>query len=184
MPADLVGTDPLSDITVLKLRPGHAAQRSRRPRFGDSSTVRRGDQVLAMGSPRALSQSVTLGVASNTEMTMPGRSTLELDGEDVGSLVRWIGHDAAIYPGNSGGPLVNLAGEIIGVNEISLGLSGAIPGNLAKQVTDAIIREGRVRRSWPGIEVQPTVGLNVEAGALVSWVASGSPAAAAGLQAG
>ena len=57
-------------------------------------------------------------------------------------------------------------------------------GNLAKQVTDAIIRDGRVRRSWPGIEVQPTVGVNVKAGALVSWVASGSPAAAAGLQAG
>jgi len=183
VPADLVGTDALSDITVLKLRPA-TPRKFPAARFGDSSTVRRGDQVLAMGSPRALSQSVTLGVASNTEMTMPGRSTLELDGEDVGSLVRWIGHDAAIYPGNSGGPLVNLAGEIIGVNEISLGLSGAIPGNLAKQVTDAIIREGRVRRSWPGVEVQATLGLNVKAGALVSWVASGSPAAAAGLQAG
>jgi serine protease Do len=183
VPAELIGTDALADITVLKLRPA-TPRKFPAARFGDSSTVRRGDQVLAMGSPRALSQSVTLGVASNTEMTMPGRSTLELDGEDVGSLVRWIGHDAAIYPGNSGGPLVNLAGEIIGVNEISLGLSGAIPGNLAKQVTDAIIREGRVRRSWPGIEVQPTVGLNVKTGALVSWVASGSPAAAAGLQAG
>jgi serine protease Do len=183
VPADLVGTDPLSDITVLKLRPA-TPRTFPAARFGDSSKVRRGDPVLAMGSPRALSQSVTEGVASNTEMTMPGRSTLDLDGEDVGSLVRWIGHDAAIYPGNSGGPLVNLAGEIIGVNEISLGLSGAIPGNLAKQVADAIIRDGRVRRSWPGIEVQPTVGVNVKAGALVSWVAAGSPAAAAGVQAG
>ncbi len=183
VPADLIGTDPLSDITVLKLRP---AKPRTFPvaRFGDSSTVRRGDPVLAMGSPRALSQSVTLGVASNTEMTMPGRSALDLDGEDVGSLVRWIGHDAAIYPGNSGGPLVNLAGEIIGVNEISLGLSGAIPGNLARQVANAIIKEGRVRRSWPGVEVQPTVGAAMRAGALVSWVASGSPAAAAGLRAG
>lgn len=188
LPADLVGTDPLSDITVLKLRPAT-------PRtfpvatFGDSSTVRRGDHVLAMGSPRALSQSVTLGVASNTEMTMPGRASLDLDGEDVGSLVRWIGHDAAIYPGNSGGPLVNMAGEIIGVNEISLGLSGAIPGNLAKQVAGAIIREGRVRRAWSGIEVQPTIGSRGRPGAplkgtLVSWVASGSPAAAAGLRPG
>ena len=183
IPADLIGTDPLSDITVLKLRP---AKPRTFPvaRFGDSSTLKRGDPVLAMGSPRALSQSVTLGVASNTEMTMPGRSSLDLDGEDVGSLVRWIGHDAAIYPGNSGGPLVNLAGEIIGVNEISLGLSGAIPGNLARQVANALIKEGRVRRSWPGIEVQPTVGSAVSAGALVSWVASGSPAAAAGLRAG
>ena len=183
VPADLIGTDPLSDITVLKLRPA-TPRTFPVARFGDSSTVRRGDQVLAMGSPRALSQSVTLGVASNTEMTMPGRSALDLDGEDVGSLVRWIGHDAAIYPGNSGGPLVNLAGEIIGVNEISLGLSGAIPGNLARQVANAIIKEGRVRRSWPGIEVQPTVGDLVRTGALISWVASGSPAASAGLQPG
>ena len=183
VPADLVGTDPLSDITVLKLRPA-TPRTFPAAGFGDSSTVRRGDPVLAMGSPRALSQSVTLGVASNTEMTLPGRSALDLDGEDVGSLVRWIGHDAAIYPGNSGGPLVNLAGQIIGVNEINLGLSGAIPGNLAKSVADAIIRGGRVRRSWAGIEVQPTVGGRVRGGALVSWVASGSPAAMAGLRAG
>jgi serine protease Do len=188
VPADLVGTDPLSDITVLKLRPA-TLRTFPAAKFGNSATVRRGDYVLAMGSPRALSQSVTLGVASNTEMTMPGRVSLDLDGEDVGSLVRWIGHDAAIYPGNSGGPLVNMAGEIIGVNEISLGLSGAIPGNLAKQVADAIIRDGRVRRSWSGIEVQPTIGPpgrpgGSAKGALVSWVASGSPAAAAGLRAG
>ena len=183
VPADLVGTDPLSDITVLKLRPA-APRTFRGAKFGDSSTVRRGDHVLAMGSPRALSQSVTLGVASNTEMTMPGRTSLDLDGEDVGSLVRWIGHDAAIYPGNSGGPLVNMAGEIIGVNEISLGLSGAIPGNLARQVAETIIREGRVRRSWAGIEVQPTIGAHARTGALVSWVANGSPAAAAGLRPG
>jgi serine protease Do len=183
VPAVLVGTDPLTDITVLKLRPA-SPRTFPAAKFGDSSTVRRGDQVLAMGSPRALSQSVTLGVASNTEMTMPGRSALDLDGEDVGSIVRWIGHDAAIYPGNSGGPLVNLAGQIIGVNEISLGLSGAIPGNLVKQVTDAIIRDGRVRRSWAGVEVQARVGTPARAGALVSWVASGSPAAAAGLRAG
>jgi serine protease Do len=184
IPADLVGTDPLSDITVLKLRPA-APRRFPAARFGDSSTLRRGDPVIAMGSPRALSQSVTVGVASNTEMTMPGRSTLDLDGEDVGSIVRWIGHDAAIYPGNSGGPLVNVAGEIIGVNEISLGLSGAIPGNLAKQVVDAIVKEGRVRRSWPGLDIQPLVGPQASAdGALISWVAGESPAAAAGLRAG
>jgi len=67
----------------------------------------RGRTVLAMGSPRALSQSVTVGVASNSEMTNAGRSSRDLDGEDVGSIVRWIGHDAPIYPGNSGGPLVS-----------------------------------------------------------------------------
>ena len=67
-----------------------------------------------------------------------------LDGEDVGTIVKWIGHDAAIYPGNSGGPLVNMAGEIVGINEISYGLSGAIPANIAKGVVDAIERDGRV----------------------------------------
>jgi len=179
IPADLIGTDPLTDITVLKLRPP-SPRTFPVARFGDSAKLRRGDAVLAMGSPLALSQSVTVGVASNTEMTMPGgRSGLDLDGEDVGSIVRWIGHDAAIYPGNSGGPLVNLTGEIIGVNEISLGLGGAIPGNLAKQVADAIIRDGRVRRSWIGFEIQPRIkdrptAVQPSSGALISWVASGS----------
>src|SRR6266496_3575973 len=80
----------------------------------------------------------TLGIISNNEMVMPkffgplGR--MKLDGEDVGLLVRWFAHDAAIYGGNSGGPLVNLKGEVIGINEISLGLGGAIPGNLAHHV--------------------------------------------------
>ncbi len=63
-------------------------------------------------------------------MPQSGRG-LSLDGEDVGSIVRWIGHDAAIYPGNSGGPLVNLKGEIVGIIEIRFGLAGAIPANLA-----------------------------------------------------
>ena len=85
--------------------------------------------------------------------------------------MRWIGHDAAIYPGNSGGPLVNLSGEIVGVNEISFGLGGAIPSNLAQSVVDALIKDGRVKRSWTGIEVQPRIGDADETGALVAWVA-------------
>ncbi len=131
--AELIGTDPLTDIAVLKLKP-------EKPRefafatFGDSGALRVGDSILAMGSPMALSQSVTLGIISNTEMILPrfwgGAGAFRLDGEDVGSLVRWIGHDAAIYGGNSGGPLVNLRGQIVGINEISYGLAGAIPGNL------------------------------------------------------
>ena len=181
VPADLVGTDPLSDIAVLKLRPSS-------PRtfpaavFGRSAALQRGETVLAMGSPLSVSQSVTLGVVSNTELIMPRmfRTSMTLDGEDVGSIVRWIGHDAAIFPGNSGGPLVNLAGEIVGVNEISFGLAGAIPSDLAKAIVDALIKTGTVRRSWLGFEVQPLVGAATE-GALISWVAAGSPAATAGI---
>jgi serine protease Do len=186
--ADVVGTDPLSDITVVKLRPA-------KPRvfpvatFGDSSTLKVGDRVLALGSPFALSQSVTLGIISNTEMIMPALfwpfNRLRLEGEDVGSIVRWIAHDAAIYGGNSGGPLINLKGEIVGVNEISLGLAGAIPGNLAREVGFAIIRDGRVARSWIGLEAQPLLRSSTkDRGVLVSGTIAGSPAATAGFQAG
>ena len=121
--------------------------------------MRVGDTVLAMGSPLAMSQSVTLGIVSNIKMVMPeafSSSRFTLDGEDVGSLVRWIGHDADIYPGNSGGPLVNLKGQVIGINEISFGLSGAIPGNLAQRVARQIDREGEgqpqlARRGNPAV---------------------------------
>lgn len=188
VPADLVGTDPLSDIAVLKLRPA-------RPRtfpaasFGDPSKLRVGDRVLALGSPLALSQSVTMGIVSNTEMIMPGMfwpfNRMTLDGEDVGSLVRWIGHDAPIFGGNSGGPLVNMQGEIVGVNEISMGLAGAIPADLAKEVAQAIIRDGRVKRSWIGLEVQPLLkSTPLERGALVGGTIEGSPAARAGFESG
>ncbi len=183
--ADLVGTDPLSDIALLKLRPS-SPRTFAAAAFGDSASLVRGDPVLALGSPLALSQSVTLGIVSNTEMIMPRtmRGTFSLEGEDVGSIVRWIGHDAAIYPGNSGGPLINLQGEIVGVNEISFGLAGAIPGNLAKIVAQALMKNGRVRRSWTGLELQPTLSGDTRTGALVSWVADGSPAAKAGMQSG
>ena len=152
VPADLVGTDPLSDIAVIKLR-SESTGSFPAARFGDSSKLRHGDPVLAMGSP------------------------------NVGTIVRWIGHDAAIYPGNSGGPLVNLGGEIVGVNEIGVGLSGAIPSNLVRPVVDSLIRHGHVQRSWTGIHLQPRSGTS-GSGGLVSWVADGSPAAAAGLRAG
>jgi serine protease Do len=188
IPADLVGTDPLSDIAVLKLRPARPRQFPAAS-FGDPSKLRVGDRVLALGSPLALSQSVTMGIVSNTEMIMPGMfwpfNRMTLDGEDVGSLVRWIGHDAPIFGGNSGGPLVNLQGEIVGVNEISMGLAGAIPADLAKEVAQAIIREGRVRRSWIGLEVQPLLKSGaLERGALVGGTIEGSPAARAGFESG
>ena len=147
-----------------------------------------GDYVLAMGSPMALSQSVTLGIISNTEMTMPrfwgGDRRFRLDGEDVGSLVRWIGHDAAIYGGNSGGPLVNLRGEIIGINEISYGLGGAIPGNLAQSVADQLMAKGRVQRSWLGLDVQPLFKRSADKrGVLISGVIETFPGGQGGIQA-
>ena len=188
IPAELVGTDPLSDIAVLRLRPST-------PRtfpvasFGDVSTLKVGDRVLALGSPLALSQSVTMGIVSNTEMIMPGMfwpfNRMTLDGEDVGSIVRWIGHDAAIFGGNSGGPLVNLKGEIVGINEISLGLAGAIPADLARDVAESIIREGRVKRGWIGLEVQPLLSSSkATRGGLVGGTIEGSPSAEAGFASG
>ena len=186
--AELVGTDPLTDIAVIKLQP--AEQRTFPvAEFGDSGAVRVGDHVLAMGSPVALSQSATLGIISNVEMTMPHwvarRGGLEQDGEDVGSLVKWLGHDAAIYGGNSGGPLVDLEGRIIGINEIKMGLGGAIPGNLAEDVARQLIATGQVKRAWLGLDVQPRLKHSgAKRGVLVGGVIDSAPAAKAGLESG
>jgi serine protease Do len=187
--ADLVGTDPLSDIAVLLLRP-EKPRKFAAAQFGDASKLKVGDRVLALGSPLALSQSVTMGIVSNTEMILPGMfwpfNRMTLDGEDVGSIVRWIGHDAPIFGGNSGGPLVNMDGEIVGINEISLGLAGAIPADLAREVAESIVREGRVRRSWIGLEIQPLLAAERSAGrgGLVGGTIEGSPAEKAGFASG
>ena len=188
--ATLVGTDPLADIAVVRLNLDQWRKDVPLPvaRFGDSDALKVGDRVLAMGSPMALSQSVTLGIVSNVEMTFPDLlwpASFRLDGEETGTIVRWIGHDAQISPGNSGGPLVNLAGEIVGINEISFGLSGAIPGNLAREVAEQLIRDGEVRRAFLGLELQPLLRSSATSrGVLVSGVVADSPAKQAGLQAG
>lgn len=111
---------------------------------------------------------------------------MRLDGEYVGELVRWIGHDAVIYHGNSGGPLVNLRGEIVGVNEVGIGsLGGAIPSNLARKVAEELMEHGRVRRSWSGLVVQPLLkSSDADAGVLVGGVVEGSPGDEAGIRAG
>jgi len=188
--ATLVGTDPLADIAVLKLDLStrrNAGEKLPVAKFGNSDKVRVGDVVLAMGSPAGLSQSVTKGIVANAEMIAPASmGGLVLDGENVGELVRWIGHDAVIYPGNSGGPLVNLDGEIIGVNEVGIGsLGGAIPGNLARAIAQELIAKGRVTRSWIGVEVQPLLrSMTEEKGILVASVLPDSPAKEAGLKPG
>lgn len=185
--ADLVGSDALSDIAVLKLR-GAKGQTFPHAAFGDSSRVTPGERVFAMGSPLAFSQSVTMGIVSNTELVMPeesGSHWLMLDGEDVGSIVRWIAHDARIFPGNSGGPLVNGQGQVIGINEVDVGLGGAIPGNLAKAVAAQLIARGKVSRSWLGFSAQPLLkSQRAQRGVLLTGAVDGSPAALAGVQSG
>jgi len=182
--AERVGTDPLSDICVLRLAEGGPYPHAR---FGDSGRLKVGDTVLAMGSPASLSQSVTAGVVSNADLVLPRGllGQLTMDGEDVGTLVKWIGHDAAIFPGNSGGPLVNPDGEIVGINELWIGLGAAIPGNLARAVADEIIRNGEPERSWLGLYVQPLLeSSGRESGVLVSGVLPDGPGEAAGLRPG
>ena len=187
--AVLVGTDALSDIAIIKLdltsRRDPNAKLSVAS-FGDSDEVQVGDVVLAMGSPAGLSQSVTKGIVANTAMITPGGVGTRLDGENVGELVRWIGHDAEIYPGNSGGPLVNLKGEIVGVNEVTIGsLGGAIPSNLANAVARELMQKGHVARSWIGLEPQTLLKSEPAArGVMVASILPDSPAKSAGLQSG
>jgi S1-C subfamily serine protease len=185
--ATLVGTDPLSDIAVIQL------DLSRRPKgsaalpvavFGSSEAVRVGDTILAMGCPLALSQAVTRGIVANVDLRVP--RPIELEGENVGSVVKWIGHDAQIFPGNSGGPLVNLEGEIIGINELVMGLGAAIPSDLARAVAQQLMAKKKVVRAWTGMTFQPLLKDSPAAmtGVLVSGVLPGTPAATAGVQPG
>ncbi len=190
IPATLVGTDALTDIAVIRL--DLSARRDPdapvfHADFGDSDSLSVGDVVYALGSPAALSQSVTRGIVSNTAMIAPKIvGGLTLDGERVGELVRWIGHDAVIYGGNSGGPLVNASGEIIGINAVGIGsIGGAIPGNLGRNVADELIGHGSVTRGWIGLEVQELLRSQRDAsGVLVASVFDGSPADLAGLRPG
>ena len=191
--AELVGTDPLSDIAVLKLdmnsRPVGSSPLPL-AYFGSSKSLSVGEPILAMGCPLAISQSVTRGIVSNKDMIIPKRMSapLRLDGENVGSVVKWIGHDASIFPGNSGGPLVNLRGEIVGINEIGLGLSGAIPSELADSVSQELIQNGLVKRAWIGASFQPMLKSNdpenFKQGVVVSGVVPGSPSEQGGLKPG
>jgi serine protease Do len=183
--AHIVGKDAATDIAVLKV---DATGLPILP-FGDSGKMRPGDFVLAIGNPFGLSQTVTMGIVSAV-----GRGDLGIeDYED------FIQTDAAINPGNSGGALINVDGELIGINTAILsggggnqGVGFAIPINMARAVMDQILNNGHVVRGWLGITLQPVTaeiegafGLSGEPrGALVADVASKSPAAEAGLATG
>lgn len=184
--AHLVGQDALTDLAVLQL---DMTQRAKNApplvagKFGDSDLLAPGDIVFALGSPGFLAQSVTEGVVSNPSLVLPEQTTgkMILRGEDVGTLVRWVLHDARIFGGNSGGPLINNRGEVVGINEIGVfNLSGAIPGNLARAVATQLIAHGHVIRGWSGLTVQPRLEADgAGRGVVVADVAPGSPAATA-----
>jgi len=189
--AHRVGQDPLTDLAVLQLDLAQLKKGSGPlpvAVFGDSDRMKPGDTVFALGSPGFLSQSVTQGIVSNPSLVLPERTVgrMMLRGEDVGMLVRWLLHDASIFGGNSGGPLVNLRGEVVGVNEIGVfNLGGAVPGNLARGVAMQLVATGRVVRGWSGLTVQPRLEADAsDTGVVVSDVAAGSPAAKAGIEAG
>lgn len=194
--ADKVGEDPLTDLAVLKLDLSELADPDAAvpvAQLGDSDAVQVGDYVMAMGSPWALARSVTLGIVSNTERILGGGDDepgeMQLDREQrTGLFNRWIQHDAAINPGNSGGPLVNLKGQVIGVNTRGNFFGGdmgfAIPSNVAREVSDLLIRHGEVPRSWLGLSLKPIKKTGLKEGVLVNSVVKDGPADRAGIQAG
>lgn len=184
LPAAVVGTDPETDLAVLKIE----ADKLPTVAMGNSETLRVGDVVLAIGTPFGLGQTVTQGIISATGRGDIGLTTFE----------NFIQTDAAINMGNSGGALINTRGELVGVNTALLSRSGesngigfAIPVNLARGVMQQIIAHGRVIRGWLGVVPQPLTPQLAEAfrlndiqGVLIREITPGSPAEAAGLQSG
>ena len=172
--AQLVGSDPGTDIALLKVKPANLAQVP----FGDSDALQVGDFVVAIGNPFGIGQTATSGIVSAL-----GRSGLSVEGYE-----HFIQTDASINPGNSGGALVNLKGELVGINTAIIGPSGgnvgigfAVPAVLARAVMDQLIRFGEVRRGWLGVAMQD---VSSGTGAVLTEVQAGSPAAAAGLRKG
>jgi len=134
---------------------------------------------------------MTLGIVSNTKRVFTSFTGSEMDemdlgeGQTTGLFTRWIQHDALILPGNSGGPLVNLRGEVVGINELGgSGVGFAIPSTIAAHVLNQALTYGEVRRGWFGLTCVPVNRLGLDEGALVSWVIDDGPAHKAGIRAG
>jgi len=187
--AEIVGTDPKSDLAVIKIKTNDLAA----IKLGDSDQLRVGEWVLAIGSPfnENLSHTVTAGIVSAL-----GRSHI-ISGDNYEDFIQT---DSAINPGNSGGALVNMSGELIGINtaiatggveRANRGVGFAIPVNMAKKVMNDLISEGRVIRAWLGVYIQDlddatsrALGLDTRDGALIGDVVKNSPAEKAGIEIG
>lgn len=182
-PARLVGADRKTDVALLKIE----AQDLPTVRFGDPSKLKVGEWVLAIGSPFGFENSATTGIVSAKHRSLPDER-----------YIPFIQTDVAINPGNSGGPLFNLHGEVVGLNSqifsrtgSFMGLSFAIPIDLALRVAEQLKTEGYVQRGWLGVSLQEVshelalaYGLDVPRGALVADILPGSPAARSALRPG
>ena len=189
--ATLVGGDAMIDIAVIQIGQDAMQRFGLVPaKLGDSDRLTMGHLVFAFGSPMALSRSMSAGIVSNPRRYLSDKARLPT-GERTGAFNTWIQTDAAINPGNSGGPLVNLQGEVVGINArihgFAEGLGFAIPINIVKEVASQLMANGRVDRSWLGLEFQPMQEIGAkrdQKGVLISNVAPGSPAQRAGLRVG
>ncbi len=189
--AKVVGSDELTDIAVLKVEPGDVKLLT--AALGDSDKVRVGDWAIAVGNPFGLRQTMTVGIISAI-----GRNPREVSEVNVPvSYTEFIQTDAAINMGNSGGPLCNIKGEVIGINTAilsptggSIGIGFAIPINTAKFVMEQLIKRGKVVRGWLGVELREVeeisdpsaLGLKELQGAVIDRVLPDSPAEKAGLK--
>jgi S1-C subfamily serine protease len=184
-PAQLVGDDPETDLAVIRIDAPHLVH----VRLADSESLRVGQVAIAIGNPLGFQASVTAGVISAL-----GRSMYSQSGRLIDNIIQT---DAALNPGNSGGPLVNSAGEVIGVNTAMIrpaqGICFAIASNTARLVAGWLIRDGRIRRSYIGVAGQNVplhrrvirfYNLPLETGVLVVSVEKASPARSAGLREG
>lgn len=194
LPARLVGTDTLSDLAVLQALPP-APETFAHAEFAEVLDLSPGDTVLAMGAPWGLSNSMSAGVVNNPRRLLVSLFDDEADYEDrlgadepTGRYYAWIQHDAAIAPGNSGGPLVDLSGRIVGVNTRGMIFGGdlafAIPGPDAAEVVRGLVADGRIRRAHLGFRLRSLKGTGLDRGVLVNAVERGSAAEKAGLRAG